>query len=495
MNKFQVLLRNLPNVSGQKTQQSILQATRKKVVKLQRKIAVAYKRGDMRRVRELQRILVNSIHARVLAVHRVLSRKGGNTPGVDNYVPETAEQVQDMVTKLGKITPNNYQPMPVLRVWIPKGYGSDEKRPLGIPTIFDRAVQCLYMMALLPIAELTADEGSFGYRQGLGTLDAVDYTKNMRLKLPRPMLVLDADIKGFFDNVSHKWLLENIPMNKIMLLKFLTAGALVDGKFVPTTSGFPQGAVISPVLANMCLDGMHEKIKRSLRKYDKLVNILRFVRYADDFVVMGPNKKWVFDRYIIPVIVKFLSERGLVLNMTKTKLVEREEGFDFLGYNMQWVVNQNKAGKYWLRATPSNKAKNAFKRRVKDILGNAFGEGGRREAIDKLNYLIQGWARYHRYGNATTVFRSLDHYVWHTYFRWLKKRFNWNSIVAEEKGFIKKGGKASYPYYVNDEGNAIVLKRLGDTKMAQYERANVNAELFKELLPYTGNYSYKAPKS
>lgn len=209
----------VPHYKPQRT----LSESSKQITKLQRKIAPAYRNDDMKRVFEFQRILVNSVDARALAVYRVLSSKGGKTPGIDNYVPQSTEKINKMIEKLAIVTksPKNYKPSSVLRVWIPKGYSTDEKRPLGIPTIFDRAVQSLYMMALLPIAELTADQGSFGYREGLGTLDAVHQLKVDLLKLPQPILALDADIKTFFDNVDHEWLLKNIPIDKVILEKIL----------------------------------------------------------------------------------------------------------------------------------------------------------------------------------------------------------------------------------------------------------------------------------
>jgi len=258
----------------------------KALLKLQRKIEVAYKEGDIKKVTLLQRILVNSWAVRMLAVRLVVLSKGAKTPGVDQRLVQSSDDFLEIVKGLG-VVPSGYKPKPVKRVMIPKGYGTNELRALGIPTMFDRAVQSLYGLSLLPIAELTADEGSYGFRKGRGQLDAVLAAKRDLLELPRPALILDANIKKFFDTVSHDWLLENIPMDKTVLKAFLTAGSIDKGQFVPSPAGFPQGSIISPMLTNMTLNGLYQCIHDSLAKTTQLRKYIRFIRYADDFCCSG----------------------------------------------------------------------------------------------------------------------------------------------------------------------------------------------------------------
>ena len=160
----------------------------------------------------------------MLVARQAVSSPGGKTPGIDGKVFENSiDSYIEIAIKPREVTdfPKTYKASPVKRVMVPKGPGSTEKRPLGIPTIFDRAVQALYLYRLLPIAELRADKGSFGFRKGMGTRDASIALKNAMVKVPRPQLIFDADISKFFDNVSHSWLIENVPMEKIFCAQFL----------------------------------------------------------------------------------------------------------------------------------------------------------------------------------------------------------------------------------------------------------------------------------
>lgn len=186
------------------------------VRKLQLNIVKALKEKDYTKVRLAQEQLVRSYSARALAVRSVTSNDGRNTPGIDGIVWDTPLKRYKAVTKLGTISPSNYVPSPVKRIHIPKPNG--EKRPLGIPTLIDRAYQTLWNMAILPIAESTADTRSYGFRPYRSTKDAAGYVA-LLLKSPTATrrYVLEGDIAKFFDTVSHDWLIENIPMNKVCL--------------------------------------------------------------------------------------------------------------------------------------------------------------------------------------------------------------------------------------------------------------------------------------
>lgn len=203
------------------------------VFQLQSRIAIAWLNGNHKLVTQLQNELVRSFAARALSVRKVMSNTGSKTPGVDNVVWDSATKVKDAIERLKNL--NDYKPSPVKRVYIPKADGS--KRPLGIPTMFDRAVQALFNMALVPIAECTADDRSYGYRKYRSVQDAMIYLKLVLGAVYGSRWVLEADITKFFDNLSHDWLLKNIPMNKVMLTKFLKAGFLEDCSFHPTEIG------------------------------------------------------------------------------------------------------------------------------------------------------------------------------------------------------------------------------------------------------------------
>lgn len=445
------------------------------VLKLQRKIAVAYTAGNTKKVKELQGILVNSYAARMLAARRVVTSTG-KSPGVDNKTVNTRPAFYAMVSGLKEVTssPSSYVPSPVRRVMIPKGYGSNEKRPLGIPTVFDKAVQALYMMALLPIAEITADKGSYGYRKGMGSLDAAFAVKKGLVRSPRPEVIFDADIAKFFDTVSHDWLLTNIPMDRRILGAILSAGVIIDGKFAPTVRGFPQGAVISPVLGNMSLDGLEKAIHDSVKTFSRFAKSVQFVRYADDFVVLGLDKSFVWNSHVIPAIVEFLKLRGLELSQTKSKLVTKTEGFDFLGYNFKWVENNYRAGPLWLRLSPSKKSHDSLLLRIDDLFVEYNDLVMRAKLIQSLNALLQGWGNYHKYGHSSVLFAKVDNLIWEKYLALARNWYPTMKINEIYPKVFEKSGKVKFsPFYVTfKKGGKPVsnyLKRLSDVKILSLE--------------------------
>lgn len=232
---------------------------------------------------------MRSYAARALAVRKVITNKGGKTPDIDGVVWVTPEQALEAIDRLKDLS--KYKATPVKRIYILKA--NCKKRPLGIPTIFDRAVQALLALALLPIAESIADKRSYGYRPYRFVHDVAIYVKLVAGSHYGKRWILEGDIKGFFDNISHEWLLENIPMDKRILREFLKAGFVHEGNFNEIELGTPQGSFISPIFANMVLDGL-----------EQLANGVYTVRYADDFVVMSKTKELLVS--ILPLIQAFL---------------------------------------------------------------------------------------------------------------------------------------------------------------------------------------------
>ncbi len=325
------------------------------VRKLQARIVKAQKEGRHNKVKALQWMLTHSFYAKALAVKRVTSNKGKNTSGVDKQLWDSPKRKFKAISELKR---RGYRPQPLRRVHIKKKNG--KLRPLGIPTMKDRAMQALYLMALEPIAETTGDRFSYGFRKKRRTMDAIRQIDTVLNRGHSPQWILEGDIKGCFDHISHEWLLANIPMDKAILKKWLKCGAVFNGKLFPTEEGTPQGGIISPTLANMTLDGLQpllaERFKKIFRNYKTTNFKVNLSRYADDCVITGLSKE-LLENEVKPVVIEFLKERGLTLSEEKTKITHINDGFDFLGFNIR------KFGKR-LYTSPSKDARKRFKAKV-----------------------------------------------------------------------------------------------------------------------------------
>ena len=212
----------------------------------------ATQEGRWNRVKALQWLLTHSWSGKAIAVKRVTENQGKRTPGVDKATWSTPEAKLQAMLSLRR---RGYQPLPLRRVFIPKSNG--KLRPLGIPTMKDRAMQALYLLALEPVSETLADNNSFGFRPERSTADAKQQCHTILSRALSPQWILEGDIKGCFDNISHKWILKNVPTDKMILQKWLKAGYVYEGKLFPTKAGTPQGGIISPTLANMTLSLIH----------------------------------------------------------------------------------------------------------------------------------------------------------------------------------------------------------------------------------------------
>jgi RNA-directed DNA polymerase len=379
--------------------------------KKQAEIVRAYKEKDFSKVFELQQSLTRSFAARALAVRKVASNKGKNTPGIDKVIWKTNEQKFEVIVALRDLS--KYKANPVRRVYIPKAKGAP--RPLGIPTMFDRAVQTLWYFALIPIAEETADPQSYGFRPYRGVHDCATYLKLVCGSYTATRrFVLNADIKSFFDSVSQDWLVKNIPMDKRILKEFLKAGFLSDNDFEETPEGFPQGGVISPTIANMTLDGLKKALGEEFL----------MTRYADDFIVLGKTKRDLKLK-ALPIIQNFLSERGLELNLAKTTISTLEEGFEFLGFLFKEFPNENRAkgtkqGIFLVQPSPS-KVK-YFRAKLSSIVKEHKNKHVT-TLIVKLNQILRGWAEYYRVSSATKCFNSISYHLFIIIWKMLKSRY------------------------------------------------------------------------
>ena len=307
------------------------------VNRLQTRIAKATAEGKNSKAKRLQYLLTHSTSAKLLAVKKVTTNTGKRTAGIDGVKWSTPASKMKAVLELSD---KRYRTNPLKRVYIDKK-GKKEKRPLGIPTMYDRAMQTLYSMALEPIAETTADSVSFGFRKGRSAKDAGEQVFNILARKCSPEWVVEGDIKGCFDNISHDWLMENIPMDKKIMKQFLKSGFIHQGELFPTRTGSPQGGAISSLYANMTLDGMesliqdkyHRNSRGNIENHYRAKTKVNMVRYADDFIITADSKEIAED--VKKLIADFLSERGLALSEEKTAITHINNGFDFLGWTFR----------------------------------------------------------------------------------------------------------------------------------------------------------------
>ncbi len=420
---------------------------------LQNRIVKAKLANRNRMVKKLQSLLVKSFNARVLAVKRVSENRGKNTSGVDNKLLNTELKKIDCVKQL-KLKINEYRAKPLKRIEIPKKNG--KLRPLGIPTMFDRSLQALYKLALEPIAEIVADLNSYGFRAKRSTQDAMKQIWLCTCKKDSRHWVLEGDIKGCFDNISHQWLYDNIPIDRRVLKQWLKSGFIKGGSLFPTNSGTPQGGIISPVLANMVLDGIEAIVQKYNKQIVKTVDhkvIFRkyerfnFVRYADDYVVIGENPKML--RAIQKKIEIFLNERGLELSKEKTRITNIHDGFNFLGFNFRKYSNSKMIVK------PTKDGIKSFQSKLKEIF-KKYNSSALTPLIAELNPIIRGWGNYYKFVNSKRIFDKLDQYIFDKSQAWVKRIHQSKNIMKQYKRYFKQ--YPDYKAYSLSDGKQFVFR-------------------------------------
>jgi RNA-directed DNA polymerase len=374
-----------------------------RVNRLQTRIAKATQNENWNLVKRLMYLLTHSYSTKLLAVRIVTQNHGKRTAGVDGKLWTTAS---DKMQAALSLTDKHYHAHPLRRIYIPKP-GKSTKRPLSIPTMSDRAMQALYTLALQPVAETTADTRSFGFRLFKCAQDASIYAFRCLWQDTSSPWILEGDIKGCFDNISHSWLKNNIPIDRSILSQFLKSGFIYDDTFYHTDKGAPQGSPISPLLANMTLDGIEKLLKERFPKMK-----VYFIRYSDDFLVITPSKE-IADE-VREIIHDFLAIRGLELSPEKTVITHIDDGFDFLGWNFRKYKGK-------LLIKPSQKSIKSITQNLKTIVNKAKS-WTQNELIKTLNPVIRGWANYHRHIVAKDTFSKLDSYLWEITWQWGKRR-------------------------------------------------------------------------
>ncbi len=279
-------------------------------------------------------------------------------------------------------------------------------------------MQALHLLALEPVAESAADINSYGFRRNRACRDAQSQVFKSLAQRRCAEFVFEADIKGCFDNIDHDWLLDNIPMDKQILRKWLKSGYIESKKLYPTKAGTPQGGIISPTLMNLTLDGLEKEIRKEFPnwKYGHKVN---FIRYADDFIITAASRE-IIENKIRPIVIRFLVKRGLSLSEEKTKITHITQGFDFLSQNTRRYNN----GK--LLQKPSKKAIKSIKLKLREIVFKYLGASPKK-VIQQLNSTLRGWTNYHKHIVSKEIFKEIDFYLWKLLGRWCKRRHSTKS--------------------------------------------------------------------
>ena len=387
------------------------------VRRLRQRIFTASKTGDLKKVRNLQKLMLRSRTNTLLSVRRVTEHNAGRlTAGVDGEVvltPEAKARLADRVHQMSE----PFKAMPVRRVYIPKP-GSHKRRPLGIPVILDRCHQARVVSALEPEWEARFEPRSYGFRPGRGCHDAIQAVYQVvKGPCPKRLWVLDADLAGAFDRIAHDYILamlDTFPA-KGMVRAWLRAGVVEQGRLHSTEDGVPQGGVVSPLLLNVALHGMEQAA--GVRYYPSGSNAGRVakgsptvIRYADDFIVLCHSRQEALE--VKARLASWLAPRGLAFNEDKTRVVFLDEGFDFLGFNVRRY-----RGRPLIK--PSKAAVRRIRERLRTELRSLRGTNAQ-VVVRRLNPIIRGWAAYYRTQVSSETFDVLDHYLWGLTYKWAR---------------------------------------------------------------------------
>ena len=422
----------------------------------------AFKNGRFNMARKLSKLLLNSTGSILLNVRRVTQDNAGKkTAGVDGKKALDAKARKELVEEiigLSKKKWKNYKARAIRRVYIPKT--PTKKRPLGIPIIKDRAIQSVEKTALEPYWEAQFEANSYGFRPAHSAHDAIEaiFININRQK----KWVLDADIKGCFDHIAHEPLLEKLKgfPGRRLIKQWLKADIIDNGKRHKTEEGTPQGGIISPLLANIALDGMDRFVLEKLKSHSKVA--AKVVRYADDFVVLHEDKAIV--ELAKSYIQEWLASVGLELSEEKTKIVHTTDGFDFLGFNIRHYPKLKKgyiADKIQRQTrqdftTLIQLAKGKVKAHIHE-LGEIIKKSravSAEELIGKLQPKITGFANYYRFCCYSDAFGKITHWLRHLLWVWAKRRhpnkgYRW---VADKYFTLEKGKRW---HFKDDKGNTL----------------------------------------
>src|SRR5262249_38545968 len=327
---------------------------------------------------------------------------------------------------------HGYHAQPLRRVYVPKSSAPSKLRPLGIPTMTDRAMQALYLLGLDPIVETTADANSYGFRRQRCCADALDQCHKILRKNHSALWILEGDIRASFDRMGHDWLLAHLPMDRVILQQWLQAGYLEKDVFFATTEGTPQGGIASPALANATLDGLEPLLRKRFgaTRNQRTRNKVHLVRYADDFIITGTSKELLRNE-VQPLVAHFLSERGLELSHEKTSITHIDDGFDFLGQTVRRYGTK-------LLLKPSRKNVRTLLAQIDDVIQHEGGHLTAGELIERLNPKIRGWALYHRHASSKQTFAHVDNVIGKKLWRWARRRHRHKSTAWVKANYFSR---------------------------------------------------------
>ncbi len=470
----------------------------KYVFKLQKLIYKASSRGEVSKMRKYQKLLTKSYYARLIAVRGVTQdNQGKKTAGLDGIKSRSPMKSLNLVELLRE---PKLKASPKRRVWIPKP-GKEEKPPLSIPTIYDRALQALIKLGMEPEWEARFEPKSYGFRPGRSTHDAIQSIFNgIRYK---PKYVLDADISKCFDQINHKALLDKIGKSPFRQLvkQWLKSGVMDNNNYLETVEATPQGGVISPLLANIALHGLENKLLDFIKNttmygkkgYDvgteKKLKSLTVVRYADDFVILHKDLEVILQAKTL--IEKWLQGIALEVKPEKIRIAHtlneyegNQPGFDFLGFNVrQYEVKTDNKG-YKTLIKPSVKSVQRHYRKLAETC-DQYKAQPIEKLIKALNPIIRGWANYYSSVVSTEIFSKLDHLLWIRLWRWAKRRHpKKSSLWLKRKYFktiISKDGTVNRWRFGNDE---FTLMRHTDVKIIRHIKVKDNKS------PFDGDWLY-----